>query len=67
MIEIFLFQMDLTNPDNVLKMTKKGRSLMMFVDVNPEISQEEANNVLSIWQTSLQNNHIVAERYVFSN
>lgn len=40
---------------------------MMFVDVNPELSQAEANNILSIWQTSLQNSHIVAERYHFFN
>jgi len=39
----------------------------MFVDVNPELSQAEANNILSIWQTSLQNSHIVAERYHFFN
>lgn len=37
---------------------------MMFVDVNPELSESEADSILRIWQTSLQNNHIIAERYI---
>lgn len=35
---------------------------MMFVDVKEELSEEEANNILGIWQGSLHNNHIIAER-----
>lgn len=35
---------------------------MMFVDMKPDISEERANIVMRIWQTSLQNNHIIAER-----
>lgn len=54
--------MDLSSPDNLLKMSKKGKSVMMFVDVNPQLSENEADSILRIWQTSLQNNHIIAER-----
>lgn len=36
---------------------------MMFVDLKPDISEEQAEIVMRIWQTSLQNNHIIAERY----
>jgi len=44
-------------------MTKKGKGVMMFVDLKPDISEEQAEIVMRIWQTSLQNNHIIAERY----
>lgn len=36
---------------------------MMFVDVKQEIPQDEAEKIMKIWQTSLQNNHIVIDRY----
>lgn len=43
-------------------MTKKGKGVMMFVDVIENISQEQAEIIMRIWQSSLQNNHIIAER-----
>ncbi|XP_035741046.1 LDLR chaperone boca-like [Vespa mandarinia] len=61
--KIDLSQIDVSNPDNVLKMTKKGKGVMMFVDVMEDISQDQAEIVMRIWQSSLQNNHIIAERY----
>lgn len=61
--KIDLTQLDMSNPDNVLKVTKKGKSVMMFVDTNENLSAEEAEMIMKIWQTSLQNNHIIAERY----
>ncbi|KAL2729396.1 LDLR chaperone boca [Vespula squamosa] len=61
--KIDLSQIDVSNPDNVLKMTKKGKGVMMFVDVMENISQEQAEIIMRIWQSSLQNNHIIAERY----
>lgn len=44
-------------------MSKKGKGVMMFVDLKPDISERQAEIVMRIWQTSLQNNHIIAERY----
>lgn len=35
---------------------------MMFVDVRDDLSDDEAENILRLWQGSLQNNHIIAER-----
>ncbi|XP_068984519.1 LDLR chaperone boca [Bombus flavifrons] len=61
--KIDLSKLDMSNPDNVLKVTKKGKSVMMFVDTNEDLSVEEAETIMKIWQTSLQNNHIIAERY----
>lgn len=57
--------MDTTNPDSFLRMTKKGKGVMMFVDLKPEVSEEQAEVVMRIWQSSLQNNHIIAERYFY--
>lgn len=50
------------NPDNLLKLSKKGKSVMMFVDTKPDTPEEQADVIMRIWQTSLQNNHIIAER-----
>ncbi|XP_050461580.1 LDLR chaperone boca [Cataglyphis hispanica] len=61
--KIDLSQIDTSNPDNLLRITKKGKGVMMFVDLKPGISEEQAKIVMRIWQTSLQNNHIIAERY----
>ncbi|XP_011303565.1 LDLR chaperone boca [Fopius arisanus] len=61
--KIDLSQIDPTNPDNLLRATKQGKNVMMFVDVRDELSDTEADGIMKIWQGSLQNNHIVAERY----
>ncbi|KAG7211245.1 hypothetical protein KM043_010558 [Ampulex compressa] len=61
--KIDMSKIDLSNPDNVLKMTKRGKGVMMFVDVNSDIESEQAEVMMRIWQSSLQNNHIIAERY----
>ncbi|XP_033339299.2 LDLR chaperone boca [Megalopta genalis] len=62
--KVDISQLDMSNPDNVLKMTKRGKGVMMFVDINEDVSTEEADVIMKIWQTSLQNNHIIAERYL---
>lgn len=61
--KIDISQLDTSNPDNILKMTKKGKGVMMFVDTVETLSTDEAEVIMRIWQTSLQNNHIIAERY----
>ncbi|KAG0726907.1 LDLR chaperone boca [Chionoecetes opilio] len=52
------------DPEQLLKMTKKGRTLMMFVQVKDELSSDEAEEMTRLWQSSLFNNHIQAERYM---
>ncbi|XP_053985845.1 LDLR chaperone boca [Hylaeus anthracinus] len=61
--KIDISKINMSNPDNVLKVTKKGKSVMMFVDTIEDISVEEAEVIMKIWHTSFQNNHIAAERY----
>jgi len=35
---------------------------MMFVDIRSDVSEEQAEIIMRIWQSSLRNNHIIAER-----
>lgn len=52
----------MTHAENLLKLTKKGRTLMMFVTVDGNPSREETEEITKLWQSSLWNNHIQAER-----
>uniref|UniRef100_UPI0001FBA1C4 LDLR chaperone boca n=1 Tax=Drosophila melanogaster TaxID=7227 RepID=UPI0001FBA1C4 len=45
-------------------MSKKGRTLMTFVSVTGNPTREESDTITKLWQTSLWNNHIQAERYM---
>ncbi|XP_012540400.1 LDLR chaperone boca [Monomorium pharaonis] len=65
--KIDVSKLDLKNPESVLKATKKGKSVMMFVNLDPSILEEQADITTRIWQTGLQNNHITVERYPIEN
>ncbi|KAK4303294.1 hypothetical protein Pmani_024679 [Petrolisthes manimaculis] len=52
------------DPESLLKMSKKGRTLMMFVQVKDELDPDRAEEVTKLWQGALYNNHIQAERYM---
>lgn len=58
---------DFSNPENLLKLSKKGKTLMTFVTVSGNPSREETDKLTGLWQTSLQNSHIIAERYLISD
>lgn len=60
--KIDLSQVDMSNPENLLKQSKKGRTVMTFVTVSGNPTRDEAEGISKIWQTSLWNNHIQAER-----
>jgi hypothetical protein len=59
--------MDPENPEAILQQTKKGRTVMMFVSVTENPSKIEAEEITKLWQTSLWNNHIQAERYMIDD
>ncbi|KAH8277576.1 hypothetical protein KR018_001458 [Drosophila ironensis] len=59
-----LSNLDSKNPEDLLKVSKKGRTLMTFVSVTGNPTREEADEITKLWQTSLWNNHIQAERYM---
>lgn len=62
-----LSQLDTSNPEGLLQMSKKGKTLMMFVSVSGNPSRRETEEITGIWHQSLMNNHLVAERYVVSD
>lgn len=57
----------MSNPENVLKMSKKGKTLMTFVSTNEDLSRDETDDVTKLWQASLRNNHVIAERYLIDD
>jgi len=54
-------------PEDIMKMTKKGKTLMMFVNLDGNPTKQECETLTGIWQSSLRNNHIQAERYVIDD
>ena len=62
-----LSKMDMSNPENLLKMSKKGKTLMTFLTVSDNPTRDETEKITSIWQSSLMNNHINVERYVIAD
>lgn len=56
-------QMDTSNPENLLKVSKKGRTVMTFVTVSGSPSRLESEEITKVWQTSLWNANIQAEKY----
>ncbi|EDS34952.1 mesoderm development candidate 2 [Culex quinquefasciatus] len=64
---IDMSQLDPSNPENILKASKKGKTLMSFVTVNGNPSKQETEDITKLWQTSLWNNHIQAERYLIDD
>lgn len=59
--------LDPSNPEALLKMSKKGKTLMSFVSLTGNPSKEELEDISKLWQSSLMNNHIQSERYVVDN
>ena len=48
----------MNNPESMMKMAKKGKTVMMFVRVTEFVSKEDTETITSIWQTGLYNNHV---------
>lgn len=61
--KIDLASLGIKNPEDMIKLSKKGQTLMMFVRVKDGIEQKEVERLTGLWQTALQNNHLIAERY----
>jgi hypothetical protein len=59
---IDMSKFDMNNPEALLQASKKGKTLMTFVIVNGTPTRNEADEITKLWQTSLWNSHIQAER-----
>jgi len=64
---IDLNKIDMSNPENLLKATKKGKTLMAFVTLWGEPDRATTEELTATWQTGLQNAHIGAERYLIDD
>ena len=51
------------DPESLVRASKKGQSVMMFVRVSGNPTRQEAEEISSIWQTGLWNTHIHVDRY----
>uniref|UniRef100_A0A6B2EE30 Putative ldlr chaperone boca n=1 Tax=Phlebotomus kandelakii TaxID=1109342 RepID=A0A6B2EE30_9DIPT len=64
---IDLTKLDVNNPEEMVRESKKGRTVMTFVQVAGNPTREESETLTKIWQSSLWNNHIQAERYMIED
>lgn len=60
--QIDMSQIDMSNPENLLKLSKKGRTVMAFVTVSDNPTRLESEEITKVWQTSLWNANIQAEK-----
>ena len=58
---------DMNDPEQLLKISKKGKTLMMFVHVAEGTPRTETEEITKLWQTGLWNSHIQAERYLIGD
>jgi hypothetical protein len=54
-------------PEGVKSMSKKGKSLMIFVTVTGEPNERETEEITSLWQSSLFNANLQATRYIMES
>ncbi|RUS91718.1 hypothetical protein EGW08_000544, partial [Elysia chlorotica] len=61
---IDITRLDMSNPAEVLKASKKGRTLMMFATVSGNPTEEESEKISMLWHSQLFNAHVDMQRYV---
>ncbi|XP_049639929.1 LRP chaperone MESD isoform X2 [Suncus etruscus] len=57
-------RLDPGKPESILKMTKKGKTLMMFVTVSGSPTEKEMEEITSLWQGSLFNANYDVQRFI---
>lgn len=55
-------KIDPGKPESILKLTKKGKTLMMFVTVSGNPTEKETEEITSLWQGSLFNANYDVQR-----
>ena len=65
--EIDFSKLDMNNPDELMKATKKGKTVMMFAKINKFKSRQETEEVSSLWHTAMYNAHIQGERFMIED
>lgn len=57
----------LKDPENLMLMSKKGKTVMAFVTVANNPTKDETDTLTQRWQVGLSNNHIKCERFLISD
>ncbi|KAM9826003.1 LRP chaperone MESD isoform X2 [Syngnathus typhle] len=57
-------KVDQSKPEDLLKMSKKGRTLMVFATVSGEPTEKETEEITGLWQGSLFNANYDIQRFV---
>ncbi|XP_048338162.1 LRP chaperone MESD [Sphaerodactylus townsendi] len=57
-------KIDPNKPETILQMTKKGKTLMMFVTVSGNPTEKETEQITNLWQGSLFNAHYDIQRFI---
>ncbi|XP_028999725.1 LRP chaperone MESD [Betta splendens] len=57
-------KMDASKPEELLKMSKKGRTLMVFATVSGDPTEKETEEITGLWQGSLFNANYDIQRFV---
>ncbi|XP_072237226.1 LRP chaperone MESD [Leuresthes tenuis] len=57
-------KVDPSNPEELLRMSKKGRTLMVFATVSGDPTEKETEEITGLWQGSLFNANFDIQRFV---
>ncbi|KAM6942747.1 LRP chaperone MESD [Xenentodon cancila] len=57
-------KVDPSKPEELLKMSKKGRTLMVFATVSGDPTEKETEEITGLWQGSLFNANFDIQRFV---
>nr|XP_020474528.1 LDLR chaperone MESD [Monopterus albus] len=57
-------RVDTSKPEELLKMSKKGRTLMVFATVSGDPTEKETEEITGLWQGSLFNANYDVQRFV---
>nr|KAF6399348.1 mesoderm development LRP chaperone [Molossus molossus] len=57
-------KIDPGKPESILRMTKKGKTLMMFATVSGNPTEKETEEITSLWQGSLFNANYDVQRFI---
>ncbi|XP_061819853.2 LRP chaperone MESD [Nerophis lumbriciformis] len=61
---IDISKVDSSKPEELLKMSKKGRTLMVFATVSGDPTEKETEEITGLWQGSLFNANYDIQRFV---
>ncbi|XP_070546811.1 LDLR chaperone boca-like [Ptychodera flava] len=62
-----LNKLDPSKPEEMIQMTKKGKTLMMFATVSGNPTRKETEEITVMWQSMLFNAHYELTRYVIAD